>query len=45
MGKKEIEIKGIGDLVNFRVVKENGCIINSYRVLVLSFIIVIVTSG
>ena len=45
MGEKEIDIKRVRNLVRGSAVKENGCIVRSYRVLVLSFIIVIVTSG
>ena len=45
VGEKEIDIKRIRNLVRCSVVKENGCVIKSYRVLVLSFIIVIYISG
>ena len=45
VGEKEIEIKRVRNLVNGSMVNEKGCIVKSYMVLVLSFIIVIVTSG
>ena len=45
MGEKELEIKRVRDSKRCSTVKEKGCIINSYRVLVLIFLIVIVTSG
>ena len=45
MGKKELEIKRVRDSMRCSIVKYEGCIINSYRFLVLIFLIVIVTSG
>ena len=45
VGEKEIEIKRVRDSVSCSTVKDKGCIINHYRVLVLSFIMVIVTSS
>ena len=38
---KEIEIEGVRGLGSSRVVRENGGIVKSYKVLVLRFIIVI----
>ena len=45
MGEKYIEIKRVRNLVSGSVVKDKGCIIKSYRVVVLCFIIIIGTSG
>ena len=41
MGEKEREIKRVGNLVFRSVVKDKGCIIKSYRVVFLCFIIII----
>ena len=45
MGEKEIKIKWVKNFVSGSVVKDKGCITNSYRVVVLCFIIIIGTSG
>ena len=45
MAEKEIEIKRVSNLLSSSVVKDKGCIVKSYRVSVLCFVIVIVTSG
>ena len=45
MGEKEIEIKRVWNLVIRSVVKDKGCIIKSYKVVALCFIIIIGTSG
>ena len=44
-GDKDIEIKRVRNLVRSSALKDKGCIVKSYTVLVLSFVIVIVTSG
>ena len=45
MREKEIKIKRVRNLVRGSAVKDKGCIIKSYRVVVLCFIIIIRTSG
>ena len=44
MGEKEIDSKRVRNLVRGSVVKDNGCIIKSYKVVVLYFIINVGTS-
>ena len=45
VGEKEIDIKRVRNLVRGTVVQDKGCIIKSYRVVVLCLIIIIGTIG